>query len=478
MIQDYLKAGYPALYIITQDIYRAQRKLPEELSGWRALFWDCCIGIHDCNLRQVDEILDPVEAISYLNNLRDTVLIFHNLHLFINQDSPNPSLVQALQNGIKVWKALGSCLITISPDYRLCKELDKLFTIIDYPLPDSDELFDLQCAIAPKNIRPNRKAAYSGALGLTEFEAENSYAMSLVKKGYFSTQEVSKAKAQVLKKAGLLELHRPAKFSELGGLKSLKDYIINRSKAIMSDDPNLPKPKAFLLVGVPGTGKSLACKAVASILNWQLVRLDIGALKGSLVGESERKIRQATKIIDNMQNLVVWADEIEKQFAGVNSGISDGGSSAGMFSHFLTWMQETTSRLLIVATANNISQLPPEFLRAGRFDATFFVDLPTLDERQHIIKIMNKKYGVQIPLHFAEKLTGYSGAEIEQLAKDSIYDGLDTAFENIVPLSRTMKEDIEALRKWAKTRARFANTPEEPVGCKTRKITTLKHKGG
>jgi hypothetical protein len=477
MIQDYLKAGYPALYIITQDIYRAQRKLPEELSGWRVLFWDCCIGTHDISLRQVDEVLDPVDAINSLNNMRDTVLIFHNLHLFINQDNPNPVLVQSIQNGVKLWKGLGSSLITISPDYRLCRELDKLFAVVDYPLPDSQELFDLQCAIAPKNIRPNRKAAYSGALGLTEFEAENSYAMSLVKKGYFSTQEVSKAKAQILKKAGLLELHRPAKLSELGGLASLKGYILNRSKAITSDDPGLPRPKAFLLVGVPGTGKSLACKAVASILNWQLVRLDIGALKGSLVGESERKIRQATKIIDNMQNLVVWADEIEKQFAGVTSGISDGGSSAGMFSHFLTWMQETTSRLLIVATANNIQQLPPEFLRAGRFDATFFVDLPTYSERQHIIRIMNKKYKVQIPQEFAEKLSGYSGAEIEQLAKDSLYDGLDEAYNNIVPLSRTMKEDIDALRRWARTRARFANSREDPVGCHTRKISTNR-KGG
>jgi len=148
------------------------------------LFWDFCIGTHDISLGQVDEVLEPVDAINSLNNMRDTVLIFHN-------------------------------------------------------------------------------------------------------------QEVSKVKAQILKKAGLLELHRPAKFSELGGLDSLKDYIINRSKAITSDDPGLPRPKAFLPIGVPGTGKSLGCKAVASILNWQLVRLDIGALKGSLgLKMSERFVRQ------------------------------------------------------------------------------------------------------------------------------------------------------------------------------------------
>lgn len=475
MIQNYLKAGYPALYIVTQDIYRAQRKLPEEFAGWRVLFWDCCSGMCDQHYQQFEEIIDPVEAISYLNTLRDTVLVFHNLHLFINYDNPNPALVQAIQNGIALWKSLGSCLITLSPEFRLCKELETLFTVIDFPLPDSDELYDLQCALAPKNIRPNRKAAYSGALGLTEFEAENSYAMSLVTKGFFSTKEVSRQKQQILKKSGLLELHPPASFSEIGGLKNLKKYIVNRTKAITGNDENLPRPKAFLLVGVPGTGKSLACKAVASILNWQLIRLDIGALKGSLVGESEKKIRQATQIIDSMQNLVVWVDEIEKQFSGVQSGISDGGSSAGMFSHFLTWMQETTSRLLIVATANTISQLPPEFLRAGRFDATFFVDLPTQAEREHILKIMNKKHSAQIPLAFAEKLQGYSGAEIEQLAKDSLYDGLDVAFQNIVPLSKTMKEEIDSLRKWAKSRARFANTPEEVAVNQTRKIASIKH---
>lgn len=472
MIQDYLKAGYPGLYILTQDIYRAERQLPEELTGWRVLFWDCCYGIYDHKSNQIEEIVDPAQAISYLNNLRDTILIFHNLHLFVNQDNPNPVLVQTIQNGMKLWKSLGSCLITLSPEYKLCQELDKLFTVVDYPLPDPGELYDLQFAIAPKNIRPNKKAAYSGALGLTEFEAENSFAMSLVKKGYFSTMEVSKQKQQILKKSGLLELHHPAKLKDIGGLKNLKDYILNRVKTITSDEFKKSRPKAFLLVGVPGTGKSLACKAVASILNWQLIRLDIGALKGSLVGESEKKIRQATQIIDNMQNLVVWADEIEKQFSGANSAISDGGSSAGMFSHFLTWMQETDSRVLVMATANNISQLPPEFLRSGRFDVTFFVDLPTVEERKHIIKIMNQKYGSQIPWEYAENLQGYSGAEIEQLAKDSLFDGLDEAIKSIVPLSKTMKEDIDSLRKWAKTRARFANTPENMSGHRTRKIAT------
>lgn len=470
MFRDYLKAGFPALYALTHDVYRAEKKIPEELSGWRTLFWDCCHGIYDQNMRQIEELLDPVDAVNYLTNLRDTVIVFHNLNLFISPDNPNPTLIQTIINGLKIWKSIGSSMIILAPEFKLSKELENLFTLIDYPLPDSKELFELQKSLAP-NVKPNRRAAYSGALGLSEYAAENAYSISLIKKGFYSTKEVSLQKEQILKKSGLLELHRPEKLSQIGGLNNLKDYILKRSKAITADNTSLPRPKAFLLVGVPGTGKSLACKSVASILNFSLIRLNIGSLKGSLVGESERKIREATNIIDSMQNLVIWIDEIEKQFSGAHSGISDGGSSAGQLAHFLTWMQETTSRILIVATANNISQLPPEFLRSGRFDATFFVDLPSAPEREHIISIMNKKYDSQIPLSYVDKLQNYSGAEIEQLAKDSLFEGLEVAYQNIVPLSKTMREEIDSLRKWARHRARYANTIQESAAVKRKIIT-------
>jgi SpoVK/Ycf46/Vps4 family AAA+-type ATPase len=167
-------------------------------------------------------------------------------------------------------------------------------------------------------------------------------------------------------------------------------------------------------------------------------------------------------LIDAFGKAIVWVDEIEKAFAGTrSSGETDAGTTAGMFGHFLVWMQETTSSVLVMATANNISQLPPEFIRSGRFDACFFVDLPTSSERKEIIRIMNRKWGSDIPINWSDKLNGYTGAEIEQLAKDSLFDGLEQAYESLVPLSRTMREDIDALRQWAKTRARLANTPDE-----------------
>jgi SpoVK/Ycf46/Vps4 family AAA+-type ATPase len=224
---------------------------------------------------------------------------------------------------------------------------------------------------------------------------------------------------------------------------------------------HLPRLKSMLLVGIPVCGKSLVCKTVSSILNWPLVRLDIGSLKNSLVGESEKRMREATKVIDALGEAVIWLDEIEKQFAGfASSGHTDGGTTSGMLSHWLTWMQETTAPVLITATANDVSGMPPEFLRAGRFDKIWFVDLPSLSERKDILKIMNRKFGADIPLYDAEKLAGYSGAEIEAVVKESLFTDFDTAMREVVPLSRLMREKIESIRKWASGRAQNANTPE------------------
>lgn len=465
MILDYLKAGYPALCIVTSEPQRAQEII--KCPGWRFCTWDCLSGIHETGSRKpIEEVRDPVEAVRWLDSYRDTVLITNNLHLFLDI----PEVIQAIQNGVHKWKSLGSSLIMISPVVNLRPEIEKLFTVVDLPLPEDSALYDLQCDIGKHcHIKPNRKAARA-ARGLTELEAEAAYALSAVQKGFFSSKVVSHAKAQILRKSGLLEFWEPTSIKELGGLGELKLFIRNRAKAFSPENETLPKPKALLLVGVPGTGKSLSSKATASLLGWPLIRMDISSLKNSLVGESERRMREALKVIDAFGQAVIWVDEVEKALAGVNSS-NDSGTSAAMFGTLLNWMQETTSPILIMATANNIAQLPPEFLRAGRFDAVFFVDMPTTPEREEIIRIMNKKYRSEIPVSLAEKLSGWTGAEIEQLAKDSLFEGLNKAYESIVPLSRTMREEINALREWARTRARFANTPErEPES--NRKVKT------
>ena len=469
MLTNLLRAGYPALLVLTHEIDRAEKVLP--IDGWEFYAWDCIRGI--CNLPNhtvTEDIRDPVTAVTWLDDTKDTVLIAHNLHLFLDI----PEVVQAIQNGVARWKSLGSCLVMVAPSVNLRPELEKLFHVIDLPLPTQDQLFSMQQELANGvtataedgetiSIDPTQVSARA-AKGLTEFEAETAFALSLTRSGKFDPKVITEVKAQMLRKSGLMEVWEPTEIQDVGGLENLKAYITNRARAFQPGNDHLPKPKGILLIGIPGTGKSLSCKATASILGWPLIRLDIGALKNSLVGESERRMRQATQVIDGFGEAVVWIDEVEKAFAGIqSSGQTDAGTSASMFGHFLTWMQETHSPIMVMATANNISQLPPEFLRAGRFDAIFFVDLPTKTERQEIVRIMNRRYGATIGCDetIISDFGGFTGAEIEQVAKDTLFDGFDSAMANLVPLSKVMSDEINSLRKWAATRARMANTPEE-----------------
>jgi len=372
MIKDYLHAGYPALCLLTEEPYRTQQLLP--CDGWQFAAWDCIRGISNIKEnRLLDEIRDPVEAIKWLGACTDTVLVAHNLHLFLEA----PEIIQAIQNGIVKWKATGCTLVLVTPTVQFPLELEKYFHVIDVPLPGYDAMLSLQTDMGQNlNVASNGAAAF-GARGLTEFEAETAFALSLVRTGQFSPKVISEAKDQMIRKSGLMQLWEPADIEDVGGLDALKAFI-SRAKAY-DGQSHLPKPKGILLVGIPGTGKSQSCKAAASLLQWPLIRLDIGALKGSLVGESERKMREATRIIDAFGNAVIFIDEIDKAFAGTrSSGETDGDSTASMFGYFLTWLQETTAPILVMATANNISQLPPEFIRSGRFDAIFFVDLPQI----------------------------------------------------------------------------------------------------
>ena len=461
-LSNYLKAGYPGLYIETREPLRAIAAIRTE--GWRAHSWDCRRGVVERESgRIIEDISDPLGALKWLGGLSDTVLFMQNFHHFLG----SVEIIQEIQNSIPVWKGSGCCLAMIGPRVQLPAEIDSFLTILDFRLPSRDELRLIQKDLGESVGVEVVEEAVEAALGLTEFESETAFALSLVLKRRFCPQVITAQKMQMIRRTGLMEFWPPVPVEEVAGLDSLKQYLMNRKKAFGQGNEHLPRPKALLLVGIPGTGKSLSCKAAASIFGWPLIRLDISSLKGSLVGESERRIRQATSTIDAFGRAVVWLDEVEKAFAGVkSSGKTDGGATSGMFGHFLTWMQETTSPVLVMATANNIQELPPEFLRAGRFDALFFVDVPTSQERLEVIRIMNKRYGSEIPEALCQELGGWTGAEIEQLAKDSLFDGLEDALRTIVPLSKTMKEEISALQQWATTRARRANTLEETDGTK------------
>ena len=459
MIRDYLRAGYPALFITTQEPFRTQEKILCENARFFA--WNCISGITEADTHKaVETTTDPIEAIKWLQQ-QDTVLIAHNLHLFFD----SVEVIQAIINGVHLWKSIGACLVVTAPTCKLPPEIEKLFHLIDMPLPTEEELHAIQSSIAEsmEGIEVNRQSVVA-AKGLTEFEAETAFALSLIKKAQFSQEIVTQAKAQMIKKSGFMEFWPPVSIDQVGGLDPLKQYVQNR---VCAFEPGCdkPRPKGILLVGIPGTGKSLTAKATASIFSWPLIRMDISGLKGGIVGETEKNVRIATKTVDAFGESVLWLDEVEKALAGSrSSGETDGGVTSGLLGHLLTWMQETETPVFIVATANNISQLPPELIR--RFDDVFFVDAPTAEEREQILNIMNARYpAAQLPVTpgFVSSLEGYTGAEIEKIAKASIFDGLESAMANTIPLFRTMKDEIQWLKSWAETKARKANRTVETV---------------
>jgi SpoVK/Ycf46/Vps4 family AAA+-type ATPase len=318
-------------------------------------------------------------------------------------------------------------------------------------------------------------------------EAENVFAKIIVKHqrlGSDGINEVFSEKQQIVRKSGLLEYYATTdSFSNIGGLTALKDWL-NKRAAAFSDEARafgLPAPRGILMLGVQGCGKSLCAKAVATQWQLPLLRFDMGRMFDSLVGSSEQNVRRAIAVAESIAPAILWVDEIDKAFAGsLGSGASDGGTTARVFGTFLTWLSEKTAPVFVVATANDISQLPPELFRKGRLDEIFFLDLPGKDEREQIFRIHLAKRG-RDPVKFnvtacAVSSPDFSGAEIEEAINSALYDAFyareEVTTEHIVrallqtvPLAKTMDEQIRRLRDWAKGRAREAGllgTPSLP----------------
>jgi SpoVK/Ycf46/Vps4 family AAA+-type ATPase len=325
----------------------------------------------------------------------------------------------------------------------------------------------------------SRERLLQAALGLTLGEAENVFAKIIVRDQRLSAEDVGEVfaqKQQIIRKSGLLEYY-PAQetFDQVGGLAVLKDWLQKRSVAF-SDEARqfgLPAPKGILLLGVQGCGKSLCAKAVSSLWQLPLLRFDMGRMFGSLVGSSEENVRRAIAIAESVAPAILWVDEIDKAFSGSqSSGGTDGGTAARVFGTFLTWLSEKSAPVFVVATANDISQLPPELMRKGRFDEIFFVDLPAVEDRAEIFRIHLAKRRRDSSLFDLNELVEasheFSGAEIEESIISALYDAfaareeLNTAhilfaLSETVPLARTMDEHIHALRQWAGGRARNAS---------------------
>lgn len=376
-------------------------------------------------------------------------------------------------------------VITIKPIWG---QLQRMGMSVTLDPPNEDEMLQLiQSQIEPyrREIQiewgpEEEKQAAAVLTGITQIEAENVIA-TLLAKGKISNEDIKelmRAKDSIFSDISGLERVHVKEGYHIGGLDGLKKWLEANEKLLTADlrDRGIRPPRGILLVGVPGCGKSLSAKAISSLWNLPLYRLDLSTIQGPYVGQSEGRLKEALTTADNVSPCVLWIDEIEKGLAGATQGANDGGVSVRMVGQFLFWLQESTARVFVVATANDVSKLPPELLRRGRFDELFFVDLPTQEEREEIIRIYIKKGKLkEISQDLMNKLVtisdGFAGADLEaavrEIVKHAIIKGEDSItdetyinyFENVVPLSRTSPEQIEQIRAWGRERAVPAGKP-------------------
>jgi SpoVK/Ycf46/Vps4 family AAA+-type ATPase len=491
-LETLIRARYPIIYIVSWEEKRVEEALRTitQARGKKIYQWTVTQGMVLDPSHRDEATRDPLSALDFVLASRDqAVFLFKDFHPFLN----DTALVRRLRDLTYALKTSYKTLVLLSPQLKLPPELEKDITVVDYALPSLEDLGLLLDGIidSVKNnprirtelTQEEREAILQAALGLTATEAENVFAKSLVEKHTFDVSVVLSEKEQIIRKSGILEYYPASEaFGDVGGLDLLKDWMGKRTIAFSEKarDFGLPAPKGILLLGVQGCGKSLSSKAIASLWRLPLLRMDVGKIFGGIVGQSEENIRKAIRVAESTAPNVVWIDELEKGFAGTqSSGISDGGTTARVFGTFISWLNDKTAPCFVVATANDVSALPPELLRKGRFDEIFFVDLPGEEERAEIFAIHLKKRKRDPALfdlpRLAEVSIGYSGAEIEQAVIAALYDAFDLdrevttedileTIKQSVPLSMTMRESIDVLREWAETRARPASSvmPPEP----------------
>jgi len=492
-ITNYIRAGYPGLYLVSFEETRieAELKAIAQALDYRLFGWSITEGLVDTADGHTRSAQDPIELMTAVDELpENTVILLKDFHQFL--EDGNPVLVRKVKESLRVGKTKGRALVIVGCRLALPPELEREFVVVQFALPDKTQLGAVLDNIAgsaklPKPEEDAREHLLDAACGLTSIEAENAFALSVVESKQLCSGIVAREKASEVKKGGLLEICAlAASLENIGGLEVLKAWLVQRRDAFGREAKayGLPSPKGLLIVGIPGTDKSLTAKATATVFNRPLLKLDAGRLFAGLVGQSESNLRSVIATVEAIAPCVLWLDELEKGFAGSrSSGATDGGTASRVFGTFLSWLQDRTAPVFVVATANDVTQLPPELLRKGRFDELFWIDLPNQPEREAIWRIQIAKFRREPEqydtVQLARATEGLTGSEIEQVFIDSLHEAFSRRAEptdlsiamllnDLVPLSKLMSEQIEALRKWAKGRARMAT--QQPSQSQARKI--------
>ena len=501
-----VNAGFPYLFIASYEedgvvgaIVRTLEN-PELVKARRKVYtWTQTQGLV-CDGNRVKDTAQPVPAIDYIGrSSEDAVFILKDFHVYFGGERnsrPDHMVIRKLRDILPNLKSSRKTVVLLSPQLAIPGDMEKEISVLDFPLPAMEEieatLNELTEGLSPESIRLTPEEKHSlvrSALGLTLQEAENAFCRAIVQiKGLDASAIgiIHEEKNQVVKKTGVLEFVRSdLGIDDIGGLENLKNWLKRRNGSWLERAKayRIPAPKGVLITGVPGCGKSLTAKAMSAIWGLPLLKLDMGKIFGGVVGSSEENIRKAIHTAEAVAPSILWVDEIEKGFAGTRSD-GDSGTSARVFGTFLTWMQDKTAQVFVIATSNDISALPAELLRKGRFDEIFFVDLPTVREREKIFRLHLEKRvrGAEVPhqidlssglcRELAELADGFSGAEIEQAVIAALYEaffagrglcreGLVKSIQETVPLSVTQKEQILNLRQWAATRAVLATAKED-----------------
>ena len=464
-------SGYPIVYLLTWEEERAKRVVSAAVkaAGTKLGVWTATGG-----MGANEAMRDPSKLLSSLKKAPAGMTVLLDFHPFLDQ----PEVVRRLRDLIPHLSKSGHMLVIVAPVLSLPEELEKDIALLPLPLPTAgelDQLFRQVCVdeqlIFPEEFMENLIRA---SRGLTEKEAQRVFTKALRKGGGFRLDDLSlviEEKKKAIRKNEVLEFYElDESLTSVGGLDEIKRWLGSRAKAFDEEAERfgLPPPKGLLLIGVQGCGKSLTAKAVAGSWHLPLIRLDLGSVFGS--GSPETALRKALLVIESLSPVVLWVDEIEKGFSG--------SASSRVFGGFITWLQEKTAPVFVVATANDVEAMPPELLRKGRFDETFFVDLPDVHEREAILRIhigRRKRKPDEFEIEaLARQAEHFSGAELEQAVVAGLYRAYDQGreLENadimheldlIVPLYATYEEKIKALRDWAKDRARRASVDQSLV---------------
>ncbi len=474
-LNSYIDSGFPIIYINSFEETKVDRIISSVMGGRKGLEWNGSESFCDFKTKRVlipeNDLPSTLSLLCADNELDRKFLVIKDAHLYFE----DPKVITCLKSiALKISQGLDAVVIIVSSVLKFPKELEKFITIIEMDYPDQNEIKAQITAFANEQEVPVADALLEDMSmafkGLTEFEIENLLAAALADDGMFTRSDLKlifDQKQQMIMKSGILEMiplkERP---EDIGGLENLKSWLERKSKVFKAINKAIEfgvnMPKGVLIAGVPGCGKSLCAKVTAQMFDVPLLRLDMGKIMGKYVGESEENMRKAIGLAEAISPCILWIDELEKAFAGVNGTGNE--VTVRLFGTFLTWMQEKTSSTFVVATANDITKLPPELMRKGRFDEIFYVGLPKPEERRKIFEIhigkRRKQDLVNIDISsLVSQTEGYSGADVEGVVIDAVesafVDGsgalttehLNTAIKNTHSLSEIMKESLTNLSK-------------------------------